>query len=527
MERVLRADSQSSVQTREPILPSLTPAVVEDAAKRLRWICLFCAISTAILAFIEYRLQPETAELLRHSALRWIWLGVIVSSLGIGFVQRKGLLSPPAVLKLGLGFEVFVAFAISLSETALPLSPDLPVLGASKVALWISFVGLLIPTWPSARLLTALASASTWPLAYYISLQVNGYEPLPMNRLILWVHLPYVVAVVAFAVSRRLYRMESVVQQAKDLGAYELISRIGAGGMGEVWRARHRMLARDAAIKLIRADLILVQPGQQTEIARQRFKREARAIASLKSPHAVYLFDFGVSSEGTFYYVMELLEGISLQRLVDKFGPQPPARIVYILKQVCMSLGEAHSRGLVHRDIKPSNIFLTVVGMEYDFAKVLDFGLVKNISADESLHLTAAGGVAGTPAYMAPEIALGEAEIDGRVDIYSLGCVAYFLLTGFPVFVEKTPTAMTMAHVLRPPAPPSARSELRIPPQLEAVVLACLAKEPSQRPQSAKELAARLASIEETAGWTQEDASRWWQTNLPDESARGAFVPAD
>ncbi|HNY40030.1 MAG TPA: serine/threonine-protein kinase, partial [Bryobacteraceae bacterium] len=464
-------------------------------------------------------LQPETARLIGHSALRWIWLAVILSSIAMELVQRKGFLSPPAVLRLGLGFEVPIAFAISFSETALPLPSDVPVLGASKVALWISFVGLLIPTRPSARLLTALASATTWPLAYLINVQVNGYALLPANRLIQWIHLPYIVALVAFAVSRRLYKMESVVQRARDLGAYQLIALIGSGGMGEVWRARHRMLARDAAVKLIRADLMLAQPGQQSEITRRRFKREAQAIASLKSPHTVYLFDFGVSSEGTFYYVMELLDGISLQALADKHGPQPASRVVHILRQVCESLEEAHRHGLVHRDIKPSNIFLGVVGIEYDFVKVLDFGLVKNVAADESLHLTAVGGVAGTPAYMAPEVALGETRVDGRIDIYSLGCVAYFLLTGFPVFSEKTATATTMAHVMKQPVPPSVRSELPIPARLEQFVLSCLAKKPEERPQSAAELIRLLDAMDEVPEWTQDEAAEWWRTNLPNLAA--------
>jgi serine/threonine-protein kinase len=216
---------------------------------------------------------------------------------------------------------------------------------------------------------------------------------------------------------------------------------------------------------------------------------------------------------------MELLDGISLQLLVDKFGPQPAARVIYMLRQVCGSLEEAHRRGLIHRDIKPNNIFACMVGLAYDFMKVLDFGLVKNVSHNERLHLTATGQTAGTPAYMPPEVAMGEEHLDGRADIYSLGCVAYFLLTGSPVFDEKTATATLMAHVQTIPTPPSQRTEVAIPQQLENIVLRCLAKRPEERPRSAQELAHLLASVTGVPEWTDEDASDWWQTYLPVSSA--------
>lgn len=259
----------------------------------------------------------------------------------------------------------------------------------------------------------------------------------------------------------------------------------------------------------------MLQRGRESDITRKRFAREAQAIACLQSPHTVYLHDFGVAEDGSFYYVMELLDGISLQTLVDTFGPLPASRVIHILRQVCDSLEEAHRQELIHRDIKPSNIFACQVGIEYDFVKVLDFGLVKNISRRETLHLTEPGLTAGTPAYMAPEVALGEPSIDGRVDIYALGCVAYFLLTGFTVFDEKTATAAALAHVNKTPLAPSKRSEMPIPPQLDRLILRCLAKNPEQRPRSAMELRRLLKAITEAPKWTQEDAENWWQTCLP------------
>jgi serine/threonine-protein kinase len=489
--------------------------MLEAAVSRLRWISLTCAGITGLAVYLEGRLQPEVGDLLKDPIHTVVLLFAVLTALGINAVARCRLLSPRAILNLGLGFELVVAAAISFLETELPRSPDGPVSGVSKVAVWIGIVGLLIPNKPWIKFVTALASASTWPLAYVLNLHLHGYDPLPWNRLLIWIHFPYLMAFVNYGLSRRMWRMEKAVQKARDLGSYQLISLIGRGGMGEVWRARHRMLARDAAIKVIRADLMLLQRGYESDIMRKRFAQEAAAMASLQSPHTVHLYDFGVSEDGSFYHVMELLDGISLQALVDKFGPQPASRVIHMLRQVCDSLEEAHRRGLIHRDIKPNNIFACMVGIEHDFMKVLDFGLVKNLSRSDSLQLTAPGVTAGTPAYMAPEVATGEESIDGRADLYGLGCVAYFLLTGTPVFDEKTATATAMAHVLKTPAPPSQSSELPIPPELDSLILRCLAKRPEDRPQSAHELSRLLPAIAGVPEWTQESAESWWQTNLP------------
>jgi serine/threonine protein kinase len=515
LRQIVRASTPGARHVGSSNKHTLAPQMVEAAVLRLGWISLICVAIVGVAVYLEGLLQPEVSELLTDPKLALVLLLVLLASFGINVVARYRFLAPLPILNLGVAFEIVVAAAISFSETAIPRPVDGPVLGASKVALWIAVVGLLIPNKPWIKFITALACASTWPLAYALNLHLYGLEPLPWNRLAIWVHLPYVMAFVNYGISRRIYSMETAVQTARDLGSYNLVSRIGKGGMGEVWRARHRMLARDAAIKVIRADLMLLQPGYASEIMRQRFSREAQAIASLQSPHTVYLFDFGVSEDGSFYYVMELLEGISLQRLVERFGAQPASRVIHMLRQVCKSLDEAHRRGLVHRDIKPNNIFACLVGLEYDFIKVLDFGLVKNVSHKENLHLTRTGVTAGTPAYMAPEVAMGEKDVDGRVDIYGLGCVAYFLLTGSLVFDEKTPTATAVAHVRKVPMPLSQRSEFPVPPELESIVLRCLAKRQEERPHSAAELDRLLASVSGVPEWTQEKASEWWQINLP------------
>jgi eukaryotic-like serine/threonine-protein kinase len=316
-------------------------------------------------------------------------------------------------------------------------------------------------------------------------------------------------------IAKRIYVLTTEADNARELGSYHLISLIGSGGMGEVWRAQHRMLARHAAIKVIRNELV-GEPGHRTETRKQRFKREAQVIASLQSPHTVHLFDFGISQNGSFYYVMELLDGISLEACVEKFGPIPASRLIYMMQQTCDSLEEAHSQGLVHRDIKPSNIFVCKMGLEYDFIKVLDFGLVKDVK--NSGRLTREGASVGTPDFMAPEIVMAEDNIDHRVDIYGIGCTAYFALTGSEVFPAETLGGTAIGHVLNPPVPPSQRTEKPIPSELEQIILLCLAKKPEDRVQTVRELRDLLKAIA-IPEWTQRDAVSWWETYLPASSS--------
>jgi eukaryotic-like serine/threonine-protein kinase len=276
-----------------------------------------------------------------------------------------------------------------------------------------------------------------------------------------------------------------------------------------VWRAKHRLLARPAAIKLVRRDAL--GSNQRTrDVVIHRFEREAQETASLRSTHTVEVYDFGVTEQGDFYYVMELLEGLSLEQLVARHGPVEPARLVYLLQQVCHSLGEARARGLLHRDIKPANIFACRLGPDDDFVKVLDFGLVKHFDGATTMP-TLEAMATGTPAYMAPELALGRGEVDGRADLYSLGCVAHYLLTGRHVFRRKNAIESVLAHLNNEPPRPSALSEFDIPPALDALILECLAKDPAARPSSATELRHRLAQTVSSSPWTPDAAHTWWQ----------------
>jgi len=257
--------------------------------------------------------------------------------------------------------------------------------------------------------------------------------------------------------------------------------------------------------------------GADAAVARRRFEREAQATASLNSPHSIRLFDFGVTDDGSFYYVMELLTGRNLESIVREFGPLSEPRAIYLLRQVCHSLAEAHARGLVHRDIKPANIYVCRMALDYDFVKVLDFGLVKLRPGDPlDTLLTSNHATTGTPAYMAPESVLGQGNVDRRADIYALGCVAYYLITGQLVFPSATPMQNLVDHVHTRPVPPSERTELPISPALDALVLACLEKSPVLRPQTVEALLERLGAGQASEGWAGEMAQRWWKTHLPE-----------
>ena len=318
---------------------------------------------------------------------------------------------------------------------------------------------------------------------------------------------------------------ETFLEGRVVLDRYQLTEKLGSGGMGEVWLAKHQLLARPAAVKVIRPQA-LGNVEQRGSVVK-RFQREAQTTATLSSPNTVQLYDFGVSQTGSFYFVMELLNGINLESMVERFGPLPPERVVMLLRQSCRSLSEAHATGLVHRDVKPANLFVCRMGREYDFLKVLDFGVVKHAISDQDSLLTGQGGIAGTPAYMAPEFILGGKEVDGRADLYTLGCVAYWMLTGMLVFESDNALRMMMQHVNKRPMPPSRVAEFSIPKSLDEIVLACLEKSPDNRPRSADELWKILGQVEAGKPWTQGRAEGWWQLHMPELANSSAGTSTD
>lgn len=320
-----------------------------------------------------------------------------------------------------------------------------------------------------------------------------------------------------------IYSLRRAAAAARDLGQYQLQERIATGGMGEIWRASHRFLARPAAIKVIHPDKVSPLGREAASKVMERFEKEAQTTARLESAHTVRIYDFGRTDAGEFYYAMELLQGLDVEQLIERYGPVSPARATHFLTQACDSLSEAHALGQVHRDVKPSNLFICKVGLSYDVLKVLDFGLVTRAGSERArdLRLEGSEGLAGTPAYMAPEQVLADTSIDERADIYALGCVGYWLLSGHTVFDIDRPLAMAVAHVKAPPMPLSRRSEIAVPADLEALIMQCLQKDHGARPQSAEALADELAKCGDGASWRASHARDWWQRHRPLENDGG------
>jgi serine/threonine protein kinase len=317
--------------------------------------------------------------------------------------------------------------------------------------------------------------------------------------------LVLIIAGAASAVGTRLINtLRREVHEAKQLGQYRLLRTLGAGGMGSVYLAEHRMLKRPCAIKLIRED----RANDAHTLA--RFEREVRMTAQLSHWNTIEIFDYGRTDDGTFFYVMEYLPGLSLQDLLDRYGPLPAERVVHLLEQLCQALREAHQAGLIHRDIKPANVFAAKRGGLYDVVKLLDFGLVKPVGENPSVSLSQEGGISGTPLYMSPEQARGQSDLDGRSDIYSLGAVAYTLLTGRPPFEGTNPIDVVIAHARDEVVWP-AQHELNVPADLERVVRRCLAKRREDRFQDAQSLEQALMACAAADQWTQSHAVRWWQ----------------
>jgi serine/threonine-protein kinase len=385
----------------------------------------------------------------------------------------------------------------------------------SWITILILVYAMIAPATPRRILYASLIAATMDPLAVWIAHLRGLPVPSPLSTVLMF--FPnYVCAALAVVPSQVLHRLGRQIRKARDMGSYQLVERLGQGGMGEVWRAQHRLLARNAAIKLVRPELLGASTAADSRTMLRRFEREAQATAALSSPHTIRVFDFGVTDDGTFYYVMELLTGRDLDSLVREFGPLPANRVLYLLRQVCHSLADAHARGLVHRDIKPANIYACRMGLEYDFVKVLDFGLVK--FNDKALVpdtlTTASHTTTGTPAFMAPEMILGNGDIDRRADVYALGCVVYYLLTGELVFEADTPMKMFLQHVQTPPIPPSQRTELPVPRELDDLVMACLEKDPAQRPQDAAALLKMVRNLRMGQDWDSDRAQDWWEKHL-------------
>jgi serine/threonine-protein kinase len=526
---------------REPASPdsaaptgALPPDMLEEIRRRIGLFALLLLIAFSIdviaagtiwvWSVIGHTPTPDDAKPLAVTAIN---LAAVIASAWLWRIARSPRIAPGTLHNLGLVYQVVVCFTVSVLSQWDSFRDHGRLTGLTWAPALILFFPLIVPGPPRRMRAAAVLSAAMSPLAVWV-LSRTGHVVARGGDYVECT-MPAVLAVgAAYAGARVVYGLGRKVAAARELGSYRLERQLGGGGMGEVWLARHRMLARPAAVKIIRRQLAGVERAGMSAEARERFEREAQAIAGLRSPHTVTLFDFGVADDGSFYYAMELLDGFDADALVRRFGPVPPERAIHVLRQACHSLSEAASSGLIHRDVKPANLFLCRYGEDVDFVKVLDFGLVKaaHDPVESAPALTRENVVHGTPAFIAPEQALG-VPIDHRVDLYALGCVAYWLLTGRPVFDGETAMALLHQHIGAAPSPPSAKSPHPIPEALDGLILECLAKKPADRPDSPRELARRLDAIEGAHAWTQDRARAWWQAHAPAPSvAREIGHPA-
>jgi serine/threonine-protein kinase len=496
---------------------TLPPDLLREASKRVGVMALLGAalwVFGVVGDHLAVRALFPGADWLHLDEDDVIGAVLITISLLLYRYSRKEHGRPELILNLGLGYMVVTAVGIGIIMHWGQI-PENAVI--TPMISWIGVVVVLfsaiLPTTRGRLLAAGLVSVSMNPVGMEVQKLLGNWDFGSPGKMLLMHYPDYILVGAAVVVSGVVNRLRQQVARARELGSYQLNELIGRGGMGEVYRATHRMLARPAAIKLIRGDKIVGVNGEPNQLVVKRFRREAETAASLRSPHTVELYDFGVTEDGTLYFVMELLVGLDLETIVKRFGPMPPARVVHVLKQACGSLAEAHATGMVHRDIKPANIHLGQLGLTYDFVKVLDFGLVKAVKEDTTASLeTAAGRVPGTPAYMAPEMALGE-KIDGRADLYALGCVAYYLLTGKLVFEAENSLQIIAKHIRGEPQRPSQRTNIQLPESLELVVMRCLAKRPDGRPQTALELSDMLEATCMDP-WDQKQAAQWWERVL-------------
>jgi serine/threonine-protein kinase len=488
--------------------------LLRQASRRLQVMALMAGVLWVVGPVLRHlalhAMDPADPRWSAFLPFDWVAAGSCAVSFALYWFLRSRDRDPLMVMDLGLAFMVAVAFALGV------LVHWGPLFGSTvTIAPTITFIGpfmlmfaAVVPVPPWKMFAAGLVAAAMDPLGMVIWKAAGVYQFGSMSDLLL-MHYPNVLMLgMAVMISHVVTGLGQQVSRERELGSYRLGELLGSGGMGDVYLATHRMLARPAAIKLIRPEVLASSDAAAAQLAMTRFKREAEAAARLRSPHTVELYDFGVTEDGTLYTVMELLDGMTLQALVRDHGPLSPARAIHILRQVCESLDEAHVSGLVHRDIKPANIHAGRLGLRYDFVKVLDFGLVKSVADREPGMATEIGLTPGTPAYMAPEAA-GADTVDARADIYALGCVAYYLLTGKLVFEGTSALQMMARHLQEAPVPPSRRTEQYVPAALDHLILACLAKHPEDRPQSAAAVAAALEAIQ-VGAWSDADATAWW-----------------
>jgi serine/threonine-protein kinase len=495
---------------------TLPTDIVREQARR---VVLFAGVSAFVWSFS----LAMDAFFLPLVGITPPWTGVLLdtagatATTGVFLVLKFARADPRTKAEAGIWLVILNAFFLTLIELSYMEDAQEGLGRPSWITIVILTAAVTMPATPRRMWIGSLVAASLGPAAVTIAYFLG--HPVPPLAVTVAYYVPtYVFAAVAALPSAMFQRMGRQIKVARELGSYELVERLGGGGMGAVYRARHRFLARDAAVKLVRPEALgATESAAQAQL--RRFEREAQATASLQSQHSIRLFDFGATEDGSFYYVMELLDGRDLHSLVKEFGPLPYPRAMFLLRQVCHSLAEAHARGMVHRDVKPANIFLCRMGLEFDFIKVLDFGLVKTGPHDAATDvtqtpITGQEQLIGTPAYMSPEMILGGPVIDRRADVYGIGCVAFYLLTGSHVF-DGNKMQVFLDHMHTEPPPPSKRLGSPLPAAVDSLVLDCLRKNPADRPQDAREVLKRITAHSLDDGWSNVEAETWWRDRLP------------
>jgi eukaryotic-like serine/threonine-protein kinase len=464
------------------------------------------------LARVHERLMPELSGLIIG-----VHLSVIASLSAIWIRTRSGQRSERELRTLDVVATVvpILSMASVLRGAPVYLRFDLIVLVAIAHVLMARAV--VVPSSPRRTLVIGVLTVVPFAVGTHWHHRHAPSPALPNAwfytlATIAWGSASIVVSTLA---SYTIYGLRAKVREAAQLGQYTLEELIGEGGMGIVYRARHAMLRRPTAIKLL-------PPAKAGEENIVRFEREVQMTSMLTHANTIAIYDYGRTPDGIFYYAMEYLDGIDLEKLVEENGPQTPGCVAHVMEQVCGALAEAHAAALVHRDVKPANVILCERGGVPGVAKVVDFGLVKTVRREDrsDTSLSSVDTVMGTPLYLSPEAIARPASMDGRSDIYSAGCVAYFLLTGHPVFEAGSVVEICGHHLHSAPIPPSERLGRPLPPEIEALVLACLEKDPEKRPQSAADLALAFGGLECRRAFTPAAARAWWKSSKRAASTR-------
>lgn len=499
-----------------PKTPQMTDETSQLLRLRLRAVALVLAIALAVTFFRS----------LMSGEVLLVWLRVVVLAIMVGCcgllysrlaIDLKLLRAVELVVLLAIGTQLvlvestaMVHFATSDDAVSTVSAGILNHVGWSMVIL---IYGVFMPnSWKRAALILVPAACIPFAVTFLVCWRHEQVAELfRENRFNIPIPMPMLAAFVAIYAAHIIHSARREAFEARQYGQYRLKDKLGAGGMGEVYQAEHLLLKRPCAIKLIRPEHV----ADPRVLA--RFEREVKATAKLSHWNTIEIYDYGQAADGAFYYVMELLDGLNFDDMVDRYGPLPPARAVHFLSQTCSALREAHATGLVHRDIKPANIFAARIGGVYDVTKLLDFGVVRETMMPEDPNLTGMGTIVGTSLYMSPEQALASGYATAAADIYSLGAVAYFLVTGRPPFVGTSISQVLIAHAQEDVTPPSEfRADL--PEDVERIIIRCLEKKPRDRFQTAEDFGQALGDCACADQWSQQQAVEWWQQHRKADS---------